>query len=141
LLVGYVEMLGKVRLRFACGNTGKADRASQIAIEMMFGIAFATFNHGTTAALTQSQLVGWYPRQRYLAGYVQDTWKATPHLTVIAGLRWEPYLSPYTKYIQSGVFSNQWYVEGLHSTVFPNAPVGVLFSGDPGVSLGEIKLR
>jgi hypothetical protein len=101
------------------------------------GSALGDLMLGDASKWTQSQLVGWYPRQRYFAGYVQDTWKATSHLTVIAGLRWEPYLSPYTKYIQSGVFSNQWYTEGLHSTVFPNAPVGVLFSGDPGVSLGN----
>jgi hypothetical protein len=68
--------------------------------------------------------------------YVQDTWKVNAHFTVIGGLRWEPYLSPYTKYIQSGVFTNQWFTEGLHSTVYPNAPAGMLFSGDPGVSLG-----
>ena len=101
------------------------------------GSALGDLMLGDASKWTQSQLVGWYPRQHYFAGYVQDTWKVTSHLTVIAGLRWEPYLSPYTKYIQSGVFSNQWYTAGLHSTVFPNAPVGVLFSGDPGVSLGR----
>ena len=101
------------------------------------GSALADLMLGEPSKWSQSQLVGWYPRQHYLAAYAQDTWKVNSHFTVIAGLRWEPYLSPYTKYIQSGVFSNQWYVEGLHSTVFPNAPVGVLFSGDPGVSLGN----
>jgi len=92
---------------------------------------------GQASKWSQSQLVGWYPRQHYLAAYAQDTWKLTPRLTVIAGVRWEPYLSPYTKYIQSGVFGNDWYLQGIHSTVFKNAPVGVLFAGDPGVSLGR----
>ena len=107
---------------FAATNTGSA------LGDMMLGDA---------SKFTQSQLVGWYPRQHYFSTYLQDTWKATRRLTVIAGLRWEPYLSPYTKYIQSGVISNQWFTEGLHSTVFKNGPAGVLFSGDPGVSLGH----
>lgn len=51
LMVGYVEMLGKVRLRFACGNTREADRASQIAIEMIFWTAFAKLGHVLKAAL------------------------------------------------------------------------------------------
>ena len=101
------------------------------------GSAMGDLMLGDASRWLQSQLVGWYPRQHYVAMYVQDTWKASSHLSVIAGLRWEPYLSPYTKYVQSGVFSNDWYTQGLHSTVFPKAPVGLLFSGDPGVSLGR----
>ena len=101
------------------------------------GSALGDLMLGEASKFSQSQLVGWYPRQHYLGSYLQDTWKATAHLSVIAGLRWEPYLSPYTKYVQSGVFSNQWYVQGLHSSVFKNGPNGLLFSGDPGVSLGN----
>jgi hypothetical protein len=101
------------------------------------GLALGDLMLGQPSRFSQSQLVGWYPRQHYLAGYLQDTWKATSHLSVIAGLRWEPYLSPYTKYLQSGIFSNDWYLAGLHSSVFKNAPNGLLFGGDPGVSLGK----
>src|SRR5579871_5614385 len=101
------------------------------------GSALGDLMLGDASRFSQSQLVGWYPRQHYLGSYVQDTWKATSHLSVIAGLRWEPYLSPYTKYLQSGFFSNQWFLQGLHSSVFKNAPNGLLFSGDPGVSLGN----
>ena len=101
------------------------------------GSVLGDFMLGQSSKFSQSQLVGFYPRQHYFAGYLQDTWKATSHLTVIAGLRWEPYLSPYTKYLQSGIFSNAWYLQGLHSSVFKNGPNGLLFSGDPGVSLGN----
>jgi len=101
------------------------------------GSALGDLMLGQASRFSQSQLVGWYPRQHYFGSYVQDTWRATSHLSVIAGLRWEPYLAPYTKYLQSGVFSNQWYVEGLHSSAFKNGPYGLLFSGDPGVSLGN----
>ena len=108
--------------RFAASNTG---------------LALGDLMLGEPSTFSQSQLVGWYPRQHYFATYLQDTWKVTSHFTVIAGLRWEPYLAPYTKYLQSGVFSNQWFVQGIHSSVFKNAPDGLLFSGDPGVSLGN----
>ncbi|MGA2711581.1 MAG: TonB-dependent receptor [Bryobacteraceae bacterium] len=101
------------------------------------GLTLGDFMLGDSSAWTQSQLAPLYIEQYNFAMYVQDTWKVNSHFTVIAGLRWEPYLSPYTKYIQSGVFTNQWFVEGLHSTVYPNAPAGMLFSGDPGVSLGN----
>ena len=100
------------------------------------GLAPGGFHAGRLFRWTQSQLAPLYISQYNFAMYVQDTWKVNSHLTVIAGLRWEPYLSPYTKYVQSGVFTNQWFTEGLHSTVYPNAPAGMLFSGDPGVSLG-----
>jgi hypothetical protein len=107
---------------FAANNTGSAMG------DMMLGQA---------SRWLQSQLVGWYPRQTYLALYVQDTWKASSHLSVIAGLRWEPYISPYTKYIQSGVFSNDWFVQGLHTSAFKNAPAGLLFGSDPALGLGN----
>jgi Carboxypeptidase regulatory-like domain/TonB dependent receptor len=100
------------------------------------GLGLADFMLGDSASWTQSELAPLYISQYNFALYVQDTWKVNSHFTVIGGLRWEPYLSPYTKYVQSGVFTNQWFLEGLHSSVYPNAPAGMLFSGDPGVSLG-----
>ncbi len=96
------------------------------------GLALGDFMIGKPSQYRQQQLVGWYPRENYAALYVQDTWKATSHLTVIPGVRWEPYVPPYTKYLQTGVFSRVAFDQGLHSTVFPNAHTGVLFAGDPG---------
>ena len=34
---------------------------------------------------------------------------------------------------QSFYFTQSAFVQGLHSSVYPNAPAGVLYSGDPGV--------
>jgi len=101
------------------------------------GSAMGDLMLGDASRWLQSQLVGWYPRQKYLAFYVQDTWKVSSHVSVIAGLRWEPYISPYTKYIQSGVFSNDWFVQGLHTSAFKNAPAGLLFGSDPTLGLGN----
>jgi hypothetical protein len=53
-------------------------------------------------------------------------------LTVNAGLRWEPYL-PFVE--ENGQFSHfdleQWR-SGVRSSIYQNAPTGVIFSGDPG---------
>ena len=101
------------------------------------GLALADFMLGKSSSFVQSQLAPLYLMQYNADMYVQDTWKVSRNFTVIGGLRWEPYLAPYTKYIQSGVFSNDWFLQGLKSKVFVNAPAGLLFSGDPGVSLGQ----
>jgi hypothetical protein len=98
------------------------------------GLTLGDFMLGKPSSWAQGQFAGWYPRENYAALYVQDTWKVSSRLTVIAGLRWEPYLSPYTNRVQTAIFDNSWYLQGLHSSVFKNAPVGLLFPGDPGVA-------
>ncbi len=62
------------------------------------------------------------------AGYIQDTFRVTPNLTLDAGVRWEPYF-PFTP--SSGRATV--YRPGEHSTRYPNAPTGMVFPGDPGV--------
>ncbi|HEY2456882.1 MAG TPA: TonB-dependent receptor, partial [Candidatus Acidoferrum sp.] len=65
--------------------------------------------------------------------YAQDTWKVTPRLTVNYGLRYEV-PSPYT---ENRNRQNLW-IPGRQSTVFPTAPVGLLYPGDKGVPDGLI---
>jgi len=65
--------------------------------------------------------------------YVQDTYKLTPRLTLNMGLRYE-LPSPYTE-----IHNRQnLFVPGAQSRVFPNAPAGLLYPGDPGVPGGLI---
>jgi len=97
------------------------------------GLAMGDFFLGDASTWTQGQLVGWYPRQHYVGLYAQDTWKISPRLSIISGIRWEPFIPPTTKYVQSGIFSNSAFLQGVHSSVFPAAPAGLLFAGDPGV--------
>jgi hypothetical protein len=66
-----------------------------------------------------------------LGFYGEDKYKASDRLTLTAGLRWDPYL-PYT--LQAG-HVNCWN-PGQQSSVFVNAPLGVIYPGDPGCSGG-----
>jgi hypothetical protein len=63
--------------------------------------------------------------------FVQDEWRASRRLTVNYGLRWEA-VNPGSE-IRNRLNG---YVPGVQSTVRPDAPVGVLFPGDPGVGSG-----
>jgi hypothetical protein len=72
-------------------------------------------------------------QQKWFANaYVQDTWKATSHLTINLGVRWEPYL-PVSE-INGSVynFSLANLIAGVKSTQFVNAPPGLSYPGDPG---------
>lgn len=64
--------------------------------------------------------------------YIQDTWKVTTRFTVNVGLRWEPYISPVNITGSVYNFSMADLEAGIKSTVFQNAPPGLLFPGDPG---------
>jgi hypothetical protein len=64
--------------------------------------------------------------------YGQDTWKASRRLTVNIGLRWEPFLPQ--RLNNGAVYTFDWgrFNQGIRSTVFTKAPVGLLYAGDPG---------
>jgi Carboxypeptidase regulatory-like domain/TonB dependent receptor len=97
------------------------------------GLGLGDFMLGNVNTFTQQgvQDIGFV--SHYIGVYAQDTWKVNPHLTLNAGLRWDPYL-PFTwTDRQSFYFTQSGFTQGLHSSVYPNAPAGVLYSGDPGV--------
>jgi len=71
-------------------------------------------------------------RSREYYSYVQDQFKVRPNLTITYGTGWDietPYLNLYDK----GELVNA-FRPGVQSTVFPNAPTGVLWPGDPGIN-------
>jgi len=68
-------------------------------------------------------------RNVMVAGYAQDEWRITPRLTLNYGLRYEVN----TPWVDIRNRMNEW-DPGVQSKVYPNAPPGLLFPGDPGVA-------
>ena len=98
------------------------------------GLGLGDFMIGKPNNWSQDQVAAQYLRQNYTGLYAQDTWKANSRLTLNAGLRWEPFSWPFDARAKSARFGRDWFDQGLRSTVFKNAPAGILFPGDPGVA-------
>jgi hypothetical protein len=93
------------------------------------GVDFADFLIGVPSQYNQSQLNPFYARNKYIGLFAQDSWHALPTLTVNYGLRWDR-IAPWSeKYNQISTFE-----AGAQSVVFPGAPAGILYPGDPGVA-------
>jgi TonB dependent receptor len=100
------------------------------------GLGMADFLTGNLATLNEGSETLWSDRQAYILGYGQDTWKVTPRLTASLGLRWEPSQPLALKQGAVYGFDIGRYQQGIVSQVYPNAPPGVYFPGDPGFPSG-----
>ena len=96
------------------------------------GRGLGDFMLGRASAYQQQSPTTYYYRQNYVGLYLQDTWKATRRVTVSAGLRWEPFMPMYDGEGRTLFFSQDAYDKGARSTVYKNAPIGLLFPGDSG---------
>lgn len=67
-----------------------------------------------------------------VGAYVNDIWRVNSRLTLNAGLRWEPFLAPKDRNGYTIGWSRENFDKGIRSTVYPNAPLGLMFNGDPG---------
>jgi hypothetical protein len=65
--------------------------------------------------------------------YVQDSYRVNSRLLINGGLRWEPMLYPQDLFARGNTFTMQDFAANKKSTVYVNAPAGMLFFGDPGV--------
>lgn len=71
-------------------------------------------------------------RGREYYSYLQDQWQARKNLTLTLGLVWDvetPWQDLYDKGLTMAGF-----IPGEQSTIFPTAPVGVVYPGDPGMN-------
>jgi hypothetical protein len=108
--------LGSGQLTFSGAYTGNS------ISDLELGMA-ATFrqNNGLNRNFQESSI----------SAFFQDDWKVLPRLTLDLGVRWElnpPYTSAGN---ELGGFAF-----GVQSKVYPTAPLGMLFPGDPGVPAG-----
>jgi hypothetical protein len=95
------------------------------------GIDFADYLLGDVASaggFIQATLQLLDTRSHYIAAYAEDSWRASPNLTLNYGVRYE-IITPW--YDTSNKLETA--IPGVQSVVFPGAPKGYLVPGDPGV--------
>src|SRR5688500_16673158 len=101
------------------------------------GLGLADFLSGNLFSYIQAVPNTLDMEQWYVGAYAQDTWKASPSLTLNYGLRWEPAIA---QQIRNGAIYNfdaGRFLRNEKTTVFTNAAAGFLFPGDPGFVNGN----
>jgi len=104
------------------------------------GDGLADFLLGQQAAFTQSRAQKVAYRENIPSLYAQDTYKADKHLTITAGVRWEPSIWPSDYFHRGSFFNMADFLNNVHSSVYPTnglpgtfPPAGMLYYGDQGV--------
>ena len=113
------------RSHFVDGGTMRIDGSAT-------GLGMSDFLVGNLTSLTQGGTNHVFLKQNFIGMYAADSWKTNRKLTVNYGLRWEPYL-PQT-FLDRGTvnFDYARFQQGIKSQVYPNAPAGFYYPGDPG---------
>jgi hypothetical protein len=97
------------------------------------GNAYADFLLGLPSNFTQDAPIRKIDSGSYFSVYVQDDFRIHPRVTLNLGLRYDlqqPLTDPFDRKLA--------YVPGRKSQVSPNAPEGLLFPGDDGISRGIV---
>jgi hypothetical protein len=105
------------------------------------GLPMADFLIGSPSSFAQNTISNDRERQRNLGLYAQDSWRVTPRLTVNYGLRWDPYFGTVIPNGWVSHFDMNAFLNNVHSTVYPNAPAGTLFPGDPNYGAGDRPMK
>lgn len=116
----------------------KSDRVTANGVDPQFtfngqftGNSFADFLIGRPLRFTQGSVRINEIRAQTFNLYFQDDWKIHPKLSLNLGLRYEPLFPFYSAADELTLFR-----PGLQSSVFPNAPRGMLYAGDSGAPRG-----
>jgi hypothetical protein len=107
------------------------------------GLVLSDFMLGALGGngLDQAEPNTLFTRQWYMGLYAQDTWKISQHLTLNYGVRWEPWFPVIVPNHAIIWFDMNRFMQGTKSTVFPQAPPGVYYGGDPGFPDSGINKR
>jgi hypothetical protein len=72
-------------------------------------------------------------RQSVFGTYIDDTFRLNSHLTIRAGLRWEPFFPEYQASGKGSHIDFAAFAAGTKTTRYKNAPPGLLYNSDPGI--------
>jgi hypothetical protein len=92
------------------------------------GLDFADFLIGVASNYNQADSQAYYLRHKYAGAYAQDSWRIRSNLTLNYGVRWELMEYWSEQYNQIPTF-----IPGEQSLIYPGAPQGEVYPGDPGV--------
>ena len=92
------------------------------------GSDLADFLIGVASNYNQADSQSYYGRHKYAAGFLQDSWRVRPSLTLNLGVRWDLMQYWSEKYNQIPTFSL-----GQQSKVYPTAPTSLVYPTDPGI--------
>jgi hypothetical protein len=87
----------------------------------------------SSTGFTQSRAQKVAYRETIPGLYAQDTFRLNRRISLSAGVRWEPSLWPTDVFHRGSFFDLQAFENNQHSSVFPTAPAGMMFFGDPGI--------
>ncbi len=106
----------------------------QIGGKTVLGDSNLDFLWGALSAFSQSKEQQLALRGNVPSLYIEDTYNARPRLTIVGGIRWSPEYMPVDYFNRGSTFDYASFLAGIHSSVYPNAPAGSFFYGDPGVT-------
>ena len=98
------------------------------------GVDFADYLLGAPTSFIQESTLNYDNIKKYFGVYGEDSWQVGHGLTVNYGLRWEYIPNWYEKHNES----SDTFVAGEQSKVYPTAPEGLVFAGDPRPGGGTI---
>jgi hypothetical protein len=120
---------------------GKSDRVTANGVDPQFsftgqitGNPFGDFLIGQPFRFTQGSVRINEIRSQTYNLFFQDDWKIHRNISLTLGVRYEPFYPYYSAADELTVFR-----PGIQSAVFKNAPPGLLYIGDQGVSRGSTR--
>ena len=126
----------QMNARLVSNENGTYTFTGQYATTGNVGDALAAYMLGLMSQFNQSNQQQDATRQTIVGLYAQDSIRVTPRLTVNIGLRWDPAFVPYDVFNRGESYSQANFNAGVRSSVYTNAPPGLLFVGDPGIPVG-----
>jgi Carboxypeptidase regulatory-like domain/TonB dependent receptor len=106
------------------------------------GLSLADFMLGiASGGFVQGNPVYDYDHHDYVGMYAQDTWRVAPDLTLNLGIRWEPFNPVQNTFGWVSHFDRTLFDQNVHSTVYPQAPAGLIFPGDASYPANGVSNR